>query len=364
MRIVSPLLKRAVYPWLAKAGAFRRLSAKGLAVVTYHGIRPAGYEPVDPALDGNLITADMFRRQLQLLKAHYGLISPEAMLRWRAGGAELPPRAVLLTCDDGLLNNLTEMLPILEEEKLRCLFFVTGASAGEERGTLWYEELFLMFLRAPSGHFTISFAGIEVAGELGTRTQRLAAWWNSVKRLSQLGAVDRSAFLQLARSHFGLGSPEKSAPADEAMARRFQLLTRDELRRLADAGMTIGAHTLSHPMLSQAPIELAWSEIAESRVRLEAALGKEVWALAYPFGTRESVTPETLAMAKKAGFSAAFLNYGGGLGVGLPAYAIPRVHVTAQMNLGEFEAHVSGFHASLQRRASHGPQESLQIARD
>src|SRR6267378_5661845 len=156
MRIVSPLLKGALYPLLAKAGAFRRSSAKGLAVVTYHGIRPAGYEPVDPVLDGNLIRADMFRRQLQLLKAHYSLISPEEMLRWRAGGAELPPRAVLLTCDDGLLNNLTEMLPILEEEKLRCLFFVTGASAGEERGTLWYEELFLIFLRAPSGHFTIS----------------------------------------------------------------------------------------------------------------------------------------------------------------------------------------------------------------
>src|SRR5437660_12896465 len=127
MRIVSPLLKRAVYPLLARAGAFRRLSAEGLAVVTYHGIRPAGYEPVDPTLDGNLIRADMFRRQLQLLKAHYSLISREEMLRWRAGGAELTPRAVLLTCDDGLLNNLTEMLPIIDEETLRCLFFVPSA---------------------------------------------------------------------------------------------------------------------------------------------------------------------------------------------------------------------------------------------
>ena len=357
MRIVSPLLKRALYPLLAKAGAFRRASAKGLAVVTYHGIRPAGYEPVDPTLDGNLITADMFRRQLRLLKALYTVIAPEEMLRWRAGGGEFPPRAVLLTCDDGLLNNLTEMVPILEEEKLRCLFFVTGASASEERSTLWYEELFLIFLRAPGGPFTIACEGIEIAGELGTRTQRLAVWWHSVKCLSQLGAEARSAFLQLALSHFGLSSPEESAKTKEAMARRFQLLTKVELRRLADAGMTVGAHTLSHPMLSQAPIELAWSEIAESRVRLEAALGKEVWALAYPFGSPESVTPEILVMAKKAGYDAAFLNYGGGLGVELPAYAIPRIHVTAEMNLGEFEAHLSGFHASLQRRrASGAPQ--------
>ncbi len=364
MRIVSPLLKHAVYPLLGKAGAFRRSSAKGLAVVTYHGIRPAGYEPSDPTLDGNLITADMFRRHLRLLKTHYNVIFPEEMPRWREGGGEFPPRAVLLTCDDGLLNNLTEMLPILEEEKVRCLFFVTGASATEERGTLWYEELFLIFLRAPGGHFTISCKGTEVAGELGTRTQRLAAWWTSVKRLSQLGAEARSAFLQLACSHFGLSRPEKSGQAEDPMAPRFQLLTRGELRRLVDAGMTIGAHTLSHPMLSQAPLDLAWSEIAEIRVRLEAAVGKEVWALAYPFGSPESVTPEILAMAKKAGYAAAFLNYGGGLGVELPAYAIPRIHVTAQMNLGEFEAHLSGFHASLQRRAFRTSPKSLQMARD
>lgn len=353
MRMVSPLLKRAVYPWLARAGVFRRSPAGGLAVVTYHGILPAGYEPVDPALDGNLISAEMFRRQLRLLKKHYTLISPDEMLRWREGAEELPSRAVLLTCDDGLLNNLTEMLPILEEEEARCMFFVTGASAGEERGTLWYEELFLIFLRAPDGHFRIACEGVEIAGELGGRTQRIAAWWGAVKRLSQLGLEGRSSFLQMARSHFGLRDPEKSA-------RRFQLLTCGELRRLDEAGMTIGAHTLSHPMLSQAPIELAWSEIAEIRVRLGAALGKEIWALAYPFGSPESVTSEILDMAKKAGYAGAFLNYGGGLGVELPPYAIPRIHVTAQMSLGEFEAHVSGFHASLQRRTFHGPQQNFQ----
>jgi peptidoglycan/xylan/chitin deacetylase (PgdA/CDA1 family) len=364
MRIVSPLLKRGVYPVLAGAGVFRRAAGKGLAVVTYHGIRPAGYEPVDPALDGNLITADVFRRQLRLLKARYTVISPEEMRSWCEKGGEFPPRSVLLTCDDGLLNNLTEMLPILEEEKLRCLFFVTGASAGEERGTLWYEELFLIFLRAPAGYFAISCEGVEVAGELGARAQRLTVWWDSVKRLSRLDAEGRRTFLQLARSHFGLSHAAKSGRVDDPGSCRFSLLTRTEIRRLAGAGMTIGAHTISHPMLSKAPPELAWTEIAEIRTRLEAILGAEVWALAYPFGSPESVTPEVVAMAKKAGYHAAFLNFGGGLGVELPPYAIPRIHVTTDMNLGEFEAHLSGFYASLQRRAARSPQNRLLMAGD
>ena len=48
-------------------------------------------------------------------------------------------------------------------------------------------------------------------------------------------------------------------------------------------------------------------------------------------------------MAERAGFSCAFLNGGGGLGAPMPRFALPRVHVTGAMNLGEFEAHVSGF---------------------
>ena len=139
---------------------------------------------------------------------------------------------------------------------------------------------------------------------------------------------------------------------NSASCRRFGLLTRAELRELASAGMTIGAHTLSHPMLSQLPPELAYAEISESRMRLESALQKRVWAFAYPFGDPQSVTPQVLAMAQEAGYEAAFLNFGGGLGTDLPPYASAPRACYAGMSLAEFEAHVSGFYARLQRGAA------------
>ncbi len=158
-------------------------------------VLPPGYDPVDAAFDGNLITAEMLRRQLRLLKAHYHVISPEDALAWREAGRELPPRAVLLTCDDGLLNCLTDMLPVLQQEGVSCLFFVTGASAGESRTMLWYEELFLLFLRAPAGPFEISNRReCPFRGELREREERRAIWWNSVKRLSQVAAGSRHSF--------------------------------------------------------------------------------------------------------------------------------------------------------------------------
>ena len=363
MRIVSPFLKRVLYPALSLAGVFWRTPAQGLAVVTYHGVLPQGYEAVDAVLDGNLISAEMLRRQLRLLKKHYNVISPEDALAWREGRRELPPRSVLLTCDDGLLNCLTDMLPVLQQEKVSCLFFVTGASAGDSRQMLWYEELFLLFLRAPAGNLEISCEGVLIRGELGSREERRAIWWSAVKRLSQVDAGIRESFLRAARVQFGLHAERGFDERDPAMCRRFGLLTCSELQELASAGMTIGAHSMSHPLLSRLPPELARSEMTESRACLEEVLAKRVWAFAYPFGDAHSVTPEILAMAKDAGYEVAFLNWGGGLGAELPAFAIPRIHVTASMDLAELEAHVAGFYSSLQRRVGRNPRDLLRLAR-
>ncbi len=368
MRFVTPILKRVVYPSLAVAGYFRSVASPGLAVVTYHGVLPPGYKPIDPGFDGSLITAETFRQQLRLLKKKYTVIAPEEMHSWCLNGGQLPPRAALLTCDDGFLNNLTEMLPILQDEGLRCLFFVTGASVGDERTMLWYEELLLAFMRAPAGNFTISSDNIEISGVLGEREQRRALWWKAVKRLSQVDAETRDRFLRQAHSYFALEESLKFFLATYPETRRhFCLLTRTELRALAASGMTIGAHTLTHPVLAQLPPELAWTEIAESRTRLESALGRKIWAFAYPFGDAGSVTPRVVAMTKQAGFDAAFMNIGGGLGASLPLHAIPRVHVNAGMSLAEFEAHVSGFYESIQRVVRRNPQpetQGLEVVRE
>ena len=109
-------------------------------------MRPANYRSLDPALDGGLVTADMLRSQLRLLKSRYNVVSPDQVRRWMLQESELPPRAVLVTCDDGLENTLTEMLPILQEEKVPCLFFVTNSAVRKNlkcSGTKSYISCFL-----------------------------------------------------------------------------------------------------------------------------------------------------------------------------------------------------------------------------
>jgi peptidoglycan/xylan/chitin deacetylase (PgdA/CDA1 family) len=347
MRLVSPLLKHVVYPGLSKAGYLRRAADAGPVVLTYHGVLPAGYKIVDPGLDGNLLSADSFRRQMRFIRKQHNVISPTEFLLWCQGGHELPPRSVLLTCDDGLWSSLSDMLPILQGFDLECLFFVTGASLSPTPTMLWYEELYLMFMAAPE-HFTLELLEIGVRAEVSQQEKR-PSWWNLVTKLSQYDLNRRRTLLARIRMQLGFSEQWDAEYRDDpVLSRRFLMLSLTELHQLREAGMSIGAHTLSHPMLSQSSQDVAWREISECKQNLELALEQEMWALAYPFGNSSSVTSRELEMAKRAGFKAAFLNAGGAFGRQTPKFALPRIHITADMSLAEFEAHISGFHRSLQ----------------
>ena len=352
MRFASSLLRRIVYPCLSRSGYLSaRAGGENLCVITYHGVLPSGYEVRDPDQDGGLVTVEQFRLQLRLLKSHYHVVSPAEVLAWASEGRELPRRSILLTCDDGLLNTLTDMVPVLREEKLSCLFFVLASSAGQESQRLWYDELYLLLLAAPSGSFPMGAGGMTV--ELQERGQRRRVWGDLLKKLSALDQPERLRFIDDARVKFGLDKEwDAKFRSGKAQRRRFSLLNLNELRQLVDEGMSVGSHTLSHPILSQQEPDKAWKEISESKDKLEKALGTGVWALAYPFGDPFSVTRREWQMAERAGFACAFMNVGGGFGAQLPRFALPRVHVTSEMGLAEFEAHVSGFHRTLQAALS------------
>ena len=353
MRLISPVLKRVVYPGLARSGYLRHYARDGtLCVVTYHGIRPPGYRSLDKIFDGGLVSASAFRDQLRLLKSRYCIVTPNEFREWMQHKAELPPRAVLVTCDDGLKNTLTDMVPVLREEGVSCLFFVTGASTENGKSMLWYEELYLMLTGALPRMFEMEELGVREM--LADGPSRRVLWSRLVKRLSQYDWAQRRALMDQVRERCGLADDWSAVHwNDVARRQRLWLLNSNDLRELDSDGMTVGAHTLSHPALPEAPDEITWAEISGSRSRLEKVLGTNIWALAYPFGDVASVTEREIRMAQEAGFECAFINYGGGFGANLQKYAIPRVDVTADMSLGELEAHVSGLYRMLRQRLGH-----------
>jgi len=340
MRFVSPLLKRAIYPALHRTGFLNGISLDaGYAVVNYHGVVPSDYSSVDKFLDGNLVSVEVFRKQLQFLKAHYSIIQPEDFLAWVAQGKTLPARAVLVTCDDGLLNTLTEMFPVLQQEGVPCLFFVTAASCSDKPEMLWYEELYHLMRSKPLDALAEQLPA-DSKGEVQPPGNFQSEWWSMVKRASQLDAKARHDWMELVRAHSGGALP--------GCEERWRLLNSSELRKLSDAGMTIGAHTRTHPVLSLCREEEARSEIQGSKQEIEHALGRQLWAFAYPFGNPATMGGREFSLTQEAGFSCAFLNVEY-WATAHPRFAIARTHVTADMSLAEFSAHLSGLHCRLQR---------------
>src|SRR5579863_3057140 len=132
-----------------------------------------------------------------MLKAKYNVISPEEFLQWREGGWHLPPRSVLLTCDDGLLNTLTDMLPRLRELDVRFLFFVTGSSMEERASMLWYEQLFLWLLHAGD---TILFRAPWGMVCAWGREQKSVLWQEMIGKLSGFDAGARGQILESIRT--------------------------------------------------------------------------------------------------------------------------------------------------------------------
>jgi len=345
MRFVSPILKRVVYPALSSA-KFLKSKSEAPMVLTYHGVLPARYTPLDPDLDGVMVGANVFRKQLCFLKKNYALISPEHFREWIAGEAEMPARAVLLTCDDGLKNVLDEMVPVLREFDAPCLCFVMGQQPSRKNAILWYDELRLMVLSA-AGPINLAIPEISLCAGAHTVEERRKIDLLLLRKLSSWDAARREQLLDNIRRQLGL--PEEwleTRMQSKAFCSRFALMEQTEMLQLLHAGVCFGAHTLAHPMLSQLPDELAWKEIFEARTSLEHSLGTRIWALAYPFGTGEAVTAREIEMGKRAGYEAAFLNVPGDLNR-QNAFSLPRIHVSGGMALPEFEAHLCGFHYRL-----------------
>lgn len=66
---------------------------------------------------------------------------------------------------------------------------------------------------------------------------------------------------------------------------RRRLLTRTETKALADEGVDIGSHTVSHIWLEKAQSDLIVREVRDSKAALEDMTGRPVLHFAYPFGS-------------------------------------------------------------------------------
>lgn len=298
---------------LLKAHAWARFARGRGVILTFHHVRPAPAEGFAPnrLLE---ITPEFLETTLETLEALAFEIVPLDELPARLSGPPPERPFAVLTFDDGYRDNRDHAAPVLARRGAPWTLFVTRDFA-LGRGRFWWRELEEAVRRVD----LVRFEGLELPA--ATDREKARAFATLYWRL-RAGPEDalRAATRRLA----------EAAGVDVEALGRDACLDFDALRALArDPAVTLGAHTLTHPMLAKADAALARREIVESKAALEAELGAPVRHFAYPVGDPGSAGPREFALAREAGFDTAVTTRPGHL---FPAHAghlhaLPRISV-------------------------------------
>lgn len=275
-----------------------------LSVLFFHRVLPGH----DPLLPGEPTTAS-FGEMLHWLRTQFTLLPLGDALR-RLGERTLPPAAAAITFDDGYRDNLELAAPILQRHGIPATFFITTDFMD---GELMWNDRVIEGLRHASVD-RLSVPRLEIHDcPLGSASQRRAALVNLLGRLKYLHHADRNTAV------------DEVVQACRPTRRPELMMDARQVRKLASLGFEIGAHTCSHPILTQMPDEQAEGEITRSRTRLQAELDAEVPLFAYPNG-REGVDFDHRHhdMVRRAGFAAAFTTEAGVSECGTDRWRLPR----------------------------------------
>lgn len=120
------------------------------------------------------------------------------------------------------------------------------------------------------------------------------------------------------------------------------MLDKARIRSLADAGIEIGSHTVSHHMATRLSPEQFYRELLDSKKFLEDVIGKPVRSFSYPNGQRGAFSTETRKMLVKAGYEVAFTTLWGSVGPNCDPLTMPRCEIAAEDSIEDFAAKMLG----------------------
>ena len=257
---------------------------------------------------------------LEHLRRHrYHICSLKDFLDRLAAGEPPIPRTVVFTVDDGYADFGRIGAPIFARFDCPVTSFVV-TSFLDGRRWLWYDAVRYLFGDDPRASMQLPVGEAVLRLRWNTSGEREATLVRLTEGLKGMPtAVVEQVLVDLAHC-MGRALPER--PTEP-----FAAITWDELRRLLASGVSVGPHSVTHPILSRANDDRAADEIRRSWARLRTEIPEAIPVFCYPNGMPSDFGEREMAVVRDTGLSAALSAWGGRCGLGdyrSRRFALPR----------------------------------------
>jgi len=256
-------------------------------ILIYHRVN----DDQDAFLGATRVNA--FRQQMEFIAKHFPIASLDdiASGEWRNRGEKF---CVGITFDDGYRDNYLNVFPILKALNIPATIFLTSGCVQD--GKLpWYDQVALAFKL--TARKTLGWDQHSApSGEMASTEARIRKMQSTLEWLWALSTEDRVNRLPELFEALRV-SADPNLP-------NF-MLSWTEIREMSKNGISFGAHTVTHPVLSHSQTEDVEREIVESKKTIERNVRQPVNHFAYPFGRYGDFNEDAKRTLRAAGFQTA-----------------------------------------------------------
>ena len=249
------------------------------AILGYHGVTDLPADELDDALLH--LNVEAFRQQMAFLCERFTIISLWDLVQGIRNGTKPVAGSIVLTFDDGYSNVVRCGLPILKELSIPACMFVTAGLIGTRK--LQWADLLQRATRVLPDSTRFDFEGMP---------GWVRDWRSNWERLKTIPDELRRRFVAEIARHL----PDDLEPVES------RIVSEDELKTWTDAGMCVGSHTMTHPILPNVTEEELKRELGESKEALESLTQQPIKLLVYPNGDDNEAVR---AAVKATGYEAA-----------------------------------------------------------
>jgi len=233
-----------------------------------------------------------FEQEIRFLKSNYRVIGMDEFADTINGSKGGSWPSVVITFDDGYLDNYTLAFPILKKYQVPAVIYVATGLIGTN-GMTWPDQIEHVLLNTDLNTFSLPSLWGEEQLSIQTTAQKERVNVRIAQALKEVPDAERKSILKELFAVLGV---------DPSAASERKMLNWDEIREMAAHGIEFGAHSHTHPILSRVPLEESKRDILLSKSILEKQLGKPVRHFAYPNGREEDFTEELRSYCREIGF--------------------------------------------------------------